>query len=66
MESSASPEAENPSGKKPEKVTVTLRLEPRMHEILRRVAFEERVSINRLMMDGLAEVLRQRGGSRAP
>jgi hypothetical protein len=54
-------EMEPPVERKSEKVTVTLRLEPRMHDTLRRIAFEERVSINKLMMDGLAEVLRQRG-----
>ena len=42
-------------------VAVTLRMTPRQHDALRRVAYETRTSINRLMMDGLAEVLRSRG-----
>jgi hypothetical protein len=58
---SSTAENEPSSERKGEKVTLTLRLEPRMHDTLRRIAFEERVSINKLMMDGLAEVLRRRG-----
>jgi hypothetical protein len=42
-------------------VTVTLRLNQRQHDALRRVAYEQRTSINKLMMDGLAEVLRRHG-----
>ena len=55
-------DAEKPSDALPrDKVTVTLRLNQRQHDALRRVAFETRTSINKLMMDGLAEVLRRHG-----
>jgi hypothetical protein len=46
---------------KPAKVPVLVRMDQRMHDTLRRIAFERRVSINRLMLDGLAEVLRRHG-----
>jgi hypothetical protein len=51
--------ADPPTKAKP--ITVTLRLTPGQHDALRRVAYETRTSINRLMMDGLAEVLRRHG-----
>lgn len=55
-------ETENtPERPKVKPIGITLRLTPRQHDALRRVAFEQRVSINKLMMDGLAEVLRRHG-----
>jgi predicted HicB family RNase H-like nuclease len=42
-------------------VTITLRISNRQHGALRRVAFETHTSINKLMMEGLAEVLRRHG-----
>lgn len=42
-------------------VSMALRLPPETHEVLRKIAFERRVSIHSLIMSGVAEVLRQHG-----
>ena len=42
-------------------IGLSVRLEPEMHDRLRRVAFEKRVSIHSLILEGLEVVLRKYG-----
>jgi predicted HicB family RNase H-like nuclease len=42
-------------------VNMALRLPPKTHDALRKVAYEKRVSIHSLIMGGIAEVLRKHG-----
>lgn len=42
-------------------VNLPLRLSPKTHEALRTLAFERRVSIHSLLLEGVAEVLRRNG-----
>ncbi len=46
---------------KARKVNLPLRITPEAHDALRRIAFEERVSLHSLLLEGVAEVLRKRG-----
>lgn len=42
-------------------VNVPLRLSPDVHDSLRRIAFDRRISLHALLLEGVAEVLRQHG-----
>ena len=42
-------------------VNLPLRVTPAQHDVLRRIAFERRVSIHSLMLEGVAEVMRRHG-----
>lgn len=52
---------EAPAPIRARKVNLPLRLSPEQHDALRKVAFERRVSIHALMLEGVAEVLRRYG-----
>lgn len=57
----ATAELHGEAGQERQHVNMRLRLAPETHDVLRRIAYERRVSIHSLIMDGVAEVLRQHG-----
>jgi predicted HicB family RNase H-like nuclease len=61
MQSQAEPaKAEKPATKtKP--IGVTVRFTPAQHAALRKVSYETRVSLNSLIMEGVASVLQKHG-----
>lgn len=54
-------ESEKTGSGKGRKVNLPLRLSPEVHDSLRRIAFERRISIHALLMEGVADVLRRHG-----
>ena len=42
-------------------VTFTVRFTPRQHDALRRIAFDRRISMQALVMEGVADVLHRHG-----
>jgi predicted HicB family RNase H-like nuclease len=54
------PEKAEPA--KGRKVNLPLRLSPEVHDSLRRIAFERRISLHSLLMEGVADILRRHGG----
>jgi hypothetical protein len=55
--------ADQAAGAAPQKrvVNLPLRLPPATHDALRRIAYERRVSLHALLLEGVAEVLRKHG-----
>ena len=54
------PELANAIGEKAKPVGLSVRLDHDTHEALRRIAFDERVSIHSLLMEGVDVVLKKR------
>lgn len=54
-------EPEKVATAKGRKVNLPLRLSPEVHDSLRRIAFERRISIHALLMEGVADVLQRYG-----
>ena len=59
--SSSQPERAVPGKPADKGVAISVRFPTASHEALRRIAFEQRVSINSLIMAGVEHIIKQRG-----